>query len=569
MNKTGKKESDFALFWEILTEGLLKRGRTWIMLTIVCFLILFSCIFEICADVLKKKALKAPLDAYIVLSYITFYSLHITLGWLHNHIFYCNFHYMKSLLYQHLVEKYLHCNQKSFTAVGTGRICSIVNKQVDDVMLLLKHFLLELLYNIAYLLFFFNNLLTSNDPIFIKMVFFGLVVGTAIYMYTVCRISLPKKKKLVKSIHSNSNALLDIFRNIVIIKTFNTESVEVERYKSHMLPQIIFGSEFYFFEMLQVLGFKLILFLSHIIPWIYTLQTHTNANSISTATAMYFTEFFNFKTKISTIKNSIYTIFDTFANISGSAINITETPTAFHRTAIALKDRFDVRFERVGISMENLVIFNDFTFTAASGQKIAITGRNGSGKSTVIRALLGTTDCTGKILFSDVDIQEIDEKTIHDVISYVPPTPNLFNMTVMHNLKYGNQISDETVVEKCIQCGVHEMFSKLENGYQTVVGEDSVNVSEGQAQMINVMRGVIKNAPIFLMDEPTSNLDNYTSNMILHIVFDVLKDKTVFLSTHNPAHLAKFDAILNINNKQVRVFTHDEFLADPLHNDRM
>lgn len=589
-----KKNSDFAVFQAIIREGLLKNRQMAATFALIAAFVTLSCVFEVYADNFKKDAMKHPEDITTVTAYICLYSIHWMFGWLHNRLFYSNLHFMKSLIYQHLMEKYLSCPHTSFGAVGTGKICSIIHKQADAVTFLLKNAVLELFYNVFYLVFFFVNLAFDvTISLGIKGVFAGLLVGAALHTCYMCYVLLDKKRRLIYTEHTNSHALLDIFRNVTVVKTFNNETSEIGRYHMLMRKQVSEGEAFYSFETSQNALFKSVLFICAVAPWIYTvvgsrrtaygdpadkgaggaLLEQVGGTDLSLTAVReivgYFNQFCSFKGKVTGLKNCVYVIFDKFVDSSATSVINVQPASTPNRTLKLPPSDLEIRFSNAAIYIDDMLIFNDFSLLVPFGRKIAITGRNGAGKSTIIKTLLGMLAHCGEITMGGMPLPELSTQALHNAISYVPQEPSLFNTTVIENLKYGRRISDEEVIKRCIECGVHQMFVNLEHGYQTVVGEGATSISGGQAQMINFMRAVIKNAPIFLLDEPTSNLDNYTSNLLLSIVFTMLRDKTVFFSTHNPAHLQRFDQILNINERRVGVYTYEEFVADPEHGNKL
>ncbi|ELA42715.1 uncharacterized protein VICG_00030 [Vittaforma corneae ATCC 50505] len=568
MSISKPKNSDLAFFTSVVWNGLLGNRHVILIFILILFSLFCSCVFEAYADDhfsnLSKTLEKGTEDSPIF-SYVLFYTLHLLFGWIHNHLFYTNIHFLKSVLYRYLMKMYLNCHPKSFDNVGTGKICSIIHKQVDSLIFLLKNVFLRLVYNLAYISLFIIRLYKDKKlELSTKIVFVSLLAFVALFICYNCHIAYIYKKRLIDVEHTNSHALLDIFKNMTVVKAFNNESFEISKFNSLMGDQISFGYTFYFFESLFMVCFKILLLIGLLVP-IHIANLDANNPFINPhAIYQFFVTFNSFKRKISGLKDCIYKVFDKFIDTSASSTINVILVDKIRKTELITGQTLDISFENTAIYLDGKLIFDHFSLEIPFGTKIAITGRNGAGKSTIIKALLGLIDYNGEMLIDGKSIRKIDEKTLHDAISYVPQEPHLFNTTVMDNLKYGKNISDEEVVQKCIECGVHSIFKNLEKGYLTIVGESAKNISGGQAQIINFMRAIIKDAPIFLLDEPTSNLDYSTSNFIVSTVFNILKDKTVFLSTHNPQHLLKFDKILNINEKKIRVYNgYKEFAADP------
>lgn len=566
MGVSKPKNSDLFFFTSVVWNGLLSNGYVVLLFVLILFSLFCSCIFEAHADdhfSRLSKALEKSAEASPVSSYILFYTLHLLFGWIHNHLFYTNIHFLKSVLYRYLMTMYLNCHPKSFDGVGTGKICSIIHRQVDSLIFLLKNVFLRLFYNLAYISLFIIGLHKDKSlELSTKVMFVSLLALVVLFICYNCYVAYIYKKRLIDAEHTNSHALLDIFKNMAIVKAFNNESFEVSKFNSLMGTQILLGYTFYFFETVFMVSFKVLLLAGLLVPIQVASNTCINPHAIY----QFFVTFNSFKRKVNGLKDCIYKVFDKFIDTSASSMVNIILVDRIKKTELLSRKSLNISFDNAAIHLDGKLIFAHFSLEIPFGTKVAITGRNGAGKSTIIKALLGMVDYSGEMLIDGKPIRRIDEKALRDMISYVPQDPHLFNTTVMDNLKYGRKISDEEVVQKCIECGVHDVFRGLENGYSTTVGESAKHISGGQAQIINFMRAIIKDAPIVLLDEPTSNLDHNTSSFILSAVFNTLKNKTVFFSTHNPHHLVKFDIILNINEKRVRVYNgYAEFVADPKH----
>jgi len=223
------------------------------------------------------------------------------------------------------------------------------------------------------------------------------------------------------------------------------------------------------------------------------------------------------------------------------------------------KDKIEIR--NLSIIRDENVLFDGFSLVIRRGEKIAITGRNGSGKSTLIKTLLGFVEYKGQILIDGVQISMINEKSLRSIVGYIPQDPQLLDSTIWENLTYGSPVEDtEKVVEACKHCCIHQKIMGLKHGYHSKIGEGGKLLSGGQCQMINFLRAVFKDAPIILMDEPTSNLDYTSSRQLLSYMDDFWRDKTILMSTHDLEDLRGFDRIVNIHKHSVVVYnSYKEF----------
>ncbi|KAI5149779.1 ATP-binding cassette, subfamily B, bacterial IrtB/YbtQ, partial [Enteropsectra breve] len=195
-------------------------------------------------------------------------------------------------------------------------------------------------------------------------------------------------------------------------------------------------------------------------------------------------------------------------------------------------------------------IISGISAVIRKGEKIAIVGPNGTGKSTFIRSLMGFTKTTGEILYDGVDQKMIEYCSMIKLISYVSQNDYTADDTVLNNLLLGHKdATRETVIEKARHFGAHEAFTKLQDGYKTKAGPRGSALSGGQRQRISIVRATVKDAPIFLMDEATASMDKKTEAKLIELLFGNLHHKTLLMIVHGTTYLKKFDRIFFFKNK--------------------
>ena len=206
----------------------------------------------------------------------------------------------------------------------------------------------------------------------------------------------------------------------------------------------------------------------------------------------------------------------------------------------------------------------DFNLQIRKGEKVAIVGRTGSGKSTVAQLLLRMYDVTnGRILLEGVDIREIDLKTLREQISYVPQDGFLFSDTVENNIRFGKSNADkDSVIKAAIQASIHADISSFPEQYDTLVGERGVTLSGGQKQRISIARALVKNPQLVIFDDCLSSVDSKTEKEIIGNLYDYLQNKTAIIITHRIFSLFHFDKIVVLENGMiVETGSHDELLS--------
>jgi len=224
-----------------------------------------------------------------------------------------------------------------------------------------------------------------------------------------------------------------------------------------------------------------------------------------------------------------------------------------------------VRFDNVSFVYPDSGIkaLQNVSFSLKKGEKLAIVGKTGSGKTTIADLLLRMYDVeTGTISIDGKDIQKHNLSLLRDRIGYVPQDVFLFSNTVKNNIAFGAQVDGEKSVEEYAgYASIHNEILELEKGYETIVGERGVTLSGGQKQRISIARAFIKEPEIVLLDDCLSAVDTNTEKHILQYLKGALKDKTTIIITHRIYSFLKFDRIIVLEDGAItEQGTHDELL---------
>jgi ATP-binding cassette, subfamily B, bacterial len=213
-----------------------------------------------------------------------------------------------------------------------------------------------------------------------------------------------------------------------------------------------------------------------------------------------------------------------------------------------------VRFEDVSFSYEaTSTILHDINLEIQPGQKIAIVGPSGSGKSTLISLLLRLYDpVTGRILIDGQDIREYKLESLRGQISVVLQDSILFASTVRENIAYGKLGATEAEIERAARlANAHDFIIRLPQGYNTVLGERGANLSGGQRQRIAIARAAIRQAPIIILDEPTTGLDNASEQAVNDAFERLTQGKTTFIISHHLHSVDNADLILYLEEGRI------------------
>ena len=213
-----------------------------------------------------------------------------------------------------------------------------------------------------------------------------------------------------------------------------------------------------------------------------------------------------------------------------------------------------VHFRGVGFSYDGeREIIKDFNFHARPGQKVALVGRTGGGKSTILRLLFRFYDAQkGSIMIDDHDIRDVTLSSLREHIGVVPQDPSLFNESIMENVRYARLgATDEEVMEACRAASIHEKILTFSKGYSTRVGENGVVLSGGELQRVAIARVILKNPRIILLDEATSSVDTETERRITDALQLLTKGRTTFTVAHRLSTVKSSDIILVIKDGMI------------------
>ena len=226
--------------------------------------------------------------------------------------------------------------------------------------------------------------------------------------------------------------------------------------------------------------------------------------------------------------------------------------------------RGDVEFSHVKFGYDpSKTIINDFSASVKSGQKVAIVGPTGAGKTTMVNLLMRFYEISGgSIAIDGVDTKSVPRWNVHDQFSMVLQDTWVFRGTVRENIAYSKpDVTDKQIEDACKAVGLHHYIMSLPNGYDTVL-DDKATLSQGQKQLLTIARAMVEDAPILILDEATSSVDTRTEELIQKAMDALTVDRTSFVIAHRLSTIRDADMILVMNHGDiVESGTHEELLA--------
>lgn len=245
-------------------------------------------------------------------------------------------------------------------------------------------------------------------------------------------------------------------------------------------------------------------------------------------------------------------------------LNETELEDESHKVAKLTDIKGDVEFRNVKFGYtKDKTIINDFSLKVKAGQKVAIVGPTGAGKTTIVNLLMRFYEInSGKIYIDGISIDSLTRENVHKLFCMVLQDTWLFEGTVRENLVYSKEnVSDEELERACKAVGIHHFIHTLPNGYDTVL-DDKTSLSSGQKQQLTIARAMIENAPLLILDEATSSVDTRTERIIQAAMDELTVGRTSFVIAHRLSTIKNSDVILVLRDGDIdSVGTHEELLS--------
>lgn len=364
--------------------------------------------------------------------------------------------------------------------------------------------------------------------------------------------------------------LADILHNFDIIKAFNNEEKENLMYRNSLDPFMKSCNNYFIYKNILLFLQKSALTLPQFFIYYSTSMGEAvwrNQRPEMTIIMKYNSYYTQLKKEAILLRDHVFSIIKESAEMKTDALLEPENKS---ENITLEKKSFDyqIRLSNVDLYAGKNIVQKNQSFVINKGDKIAITGTNGSGKTVFAKTLMKFFKSKGEFCIDDVPIENISTRSLRNLVAYVPQDPHILNNTVLYNLGYSQKKIDEGMIyQYCQEFGLHEFFKSMKDGYSTEAGEKGKYLSGGQKQRISFMRAIIKDAPIVIMDEPTANIDkNSEINMIKHVLTHS-KDKTIMVIAHSNEFLKEFDRILYFTKDGVTYFdSYDKFINRNINN---
>lgn len=440
---------------------------------------------------------------------------------------------------------------KYFDTNTIGDVLSRITNDVDVIAQSLNQSLISMFTSITTLIAIIVIMLTIS-PI-LTLITFVTVPLTAITMSFIMKRSQKYFKSLQENLGGLNGHIEEAYSGHNVIKVFNgsKKSLETFNHYNNNLYVSAYKSQFISGLMFPITRF--IGNLSYIAVSVVGILISLKIGDIQSFT-MYIRRF---NQPLTTITQMATTLQSTAAAAERvfEFLDEEEMTDESAKTGVIEVEscKGEVEFKNVKFGYDpEKVIINDFSAKALPGQKIAIVGPTGAGKTTLVNLLMRFYEIQdGDITIDGVSIKELTRNNIHDLFGMVLQDAWLFNGTIKENLSYGKiGLSDDDVINACKIANVDHFIRSLPGGYDMVIDDES-NISQGQRQLLTIARAIVKNAPMLILDEATSSVDTRTEIIIQNAMDQLMKGRTSFVIAHRLSTIKNADLILVVKDGNI------------------
>ncbi|MFH1476596.1 MAG: ABC transporter ATP-binding protein [Verrucomicrobiota bacterium] len=460
------------------------------------------------------------------------------------------------------VAAFAHLQELSMRYFSRSKTGELISRTINDSMMIERAVSVVLgdLVKEPFVLLGAVGFLFWLDPMlaFVSLVLFPIcIVPIAIFGRRVRRYARHGQERLAALVSIMQEALM----GIRIVKAFGMESYEVARFteqcqlffnrimrvtrdKASIEPLIVF---------ISIIGLALVL--------LYARWAHMPAEDFITFAI------------------AAMALYEPVKKLSKIHLHIQQTSAAADRifeimdTPVAIKDTADARvlseriaglcFDNVQFAYDAQRVLYDVSFSVAAGERVAIVGGSGAGKTTLVNLIPRFYDVTdGSLRINGVDIRSFTLKSLRAQIGMVTQETILFNDTVAANIAYGHTEASRAAIEQAARrAHAHEFILEMPEGYNTVIGERGVRLSGGQCQRLAIARAILRNPPILILDEATSALDTESERLVQTALDDLMEGRTVFAIAHRLSTVIHCDRIIVLDaGRLVESGKHQELL---------
>ena len=381
------------------------------------------------------------------------------------------------------------------------------------------------------------------------------------------RIRGISKKILTRSLGFH-HVLLEAFNNVLTVQAYTMEDFERDRFRTCTKDMLKTGMKHTFYYALanpitEVLGIGMVATSIAVGAWLVINQQTQIFGITMTERPMTVPGIMVFFGMLIGASDPVRKLSGVFTGVNVGIVGaqalypLLDTPSTLREPAepksLARPHR-EIRLDRVSFSYDGIdTVLDDVSVSIAFGERVAIVGPNGGGKSTLVNLICRFYDPTkGRVLVDGVPLTDVALKDLRSRIALVTQQTELFNESILYNIRYGRwDATEEEIVEAAKKAHAHEFISEFPEGYRTMVGPNGFRLSGGQRQRIALARAFLRDAEILVLDEATSQIDVESERLIHEALSTYVENRTVIMITHRASTLELADSILQVEHGKV------------------
>ena len=453
---------------------------------------------------------------------------------------------------------------KMFNTMAQGNIMTIVINDIDNISSSLSQIGTRIIVNLLTISIALAIMIYISPSLtLIQMI---LVAISGFFLKKITKKSKEKRRVQQRFLGRLNSYVDEILTGQAEVKSFSYEERAINKfrelngaYKENAIKAIFFsGFNFPTLNFINNIGYSLIIFTGAV----FMLQGKINLGELSSF--IIYSKLFNRPiASISEAYNIIQTVLVSSERFFGF-MDLPEDDEGGDRELDLSKVQGNIEFKDVNFGYnDNSPVLKDLSFKTKEGKTVAIVGPTGGGKTTIVNLLMRFYDISsGKILLDGVDVEEYKKSDIRKLFGMVLQDSWLFTGTIRDNIRYGNEnLTDEDIIKSAKIACAHDFISKYPQGYDTMISEDNMILSQGQKQLITIARIIASNPKFLILDEATSGVDTRTELRLQKAVSNLIKDRTSFVIAHRLSTIKNADLILVLKDgKIIEQGTHKKLM---------
>lgn len=567
------------MFWNHLLFDFVKENMWTFIIYIILLLFLFPLehliipnvfgkLYEVIKDkktytnpydfIKNLKAMNTPgLLTTVVIVYIISLCAHNIKHYIESFISPSYLKYLRALLFQGTVNK----NQEEYKDVKSGEYLSTVMELSRNVRDIFQYTISEFLPYFIIALVIIGYLSVHVPSIRLTLIgFFVLSIVLSIACsFTVMDMVFEREQffssDLAESIQDKLNNMMNIVTNNDGDNAIDKND-ELETKNQEMLENIMRTETFsiFFIQLLAIIAYAICTFImyndlvagnmkvEHIITYMLILARYVTSMQNVNYGIMYM---ISYKLGMITAHKDFLNDIFKYSKMDTTTEKITSGNIHFKN--ISFKYEAGENDE----ATQDTYVFKDFNLKITDKEKVGIVGRSGSGKTTLMKILVGLHAIeSGEVLINEQNVSTMNKRALRNHVNYINQRTHMFNGTVIHNLRYGNDKSEDEIIALLNKYNLASIYDKLADGINSDVGVAGGQLSLGMQKVTMLVRGICRNTPVVVLDEPLAGLDTTTRSKILKMIVTECAQKTLIVITHDKEILPHMDRVVNLNQLQ-------------------